>query len=246
MSADEFAALLAFATAMSFTPGPNTLLSTALAANHGLARAWRFILAVPAGWTLMMLACGLGLGALLMAAPWLRLGVQGLGVAYLAWLAWRLVRTRELAPVADGAPAVGFWQGVALQFVNVKAWMLALALAAGWVATSAGRATENPGERLAIVCGVMVVFALTSNTAYALAGSLLRPVLGAGSRLLWFNRAMAALLVATAVWMLAMPALAMPLRLAGSVSSTGDTAFLGDALAPPPRLMGRVLTEERA
>jgi threonine/homoserine/homoserine lactone efflux protein len=238
MSSDEFAALLAFATAMSFTPGPNTLLSTALAANHGLARAWRFILAVPAGWTLMMLACGLGLGALLMAVPWLRLGVQAVGLAYLVWLAWKLARTRELAPVADGTSTVGFWQGVLLQFVNVKAWMLALALAAGWVATSAGRATGNPGERLAIVCGVMVVFALTSNTAYALAGSLLRRVLGTSSRLLWFNRAMAALLVATAVWMLAIPAHGASFRFAGPLSSASATASL--------RLAGQLLMVDRA
>jgi len=221
MSTDEFAALLAFATAMSFTPGPNTLLSTALAANHGLARAWRFIVAVPAGWTLMMLACGLGLGALLMAWPWLRAGVQGLGVAYLVWLAWKLARTRELAPAAAGTATVGFWQGVALQFLNIKAWMLALALAAGWVATSAGRATTNPGQRLAIVCGVMVVFALTSNTAYALAGSLLRRVLGSGPRLLWFNRAMAALLIATAAGMLTMPAQAAGPSAPGRVAKAG-------------------------
>ena len=206
MTADEFAALLAFATAMSFTPGPNTLLSTALAANFGLRRAWRFIVAVPAGWTLMMVASALGVGALLMALPWLRLAVQALGVAYLVWLAWKLAHARELAPAADGRATVGFWQGVALQFVNVKAWMLALALAAGWVATSAGRATANPGERLAIVCGVMVVFALSSNTLYALGGSLLRHSLARGARLVWFNRAMALLLVATAAWMLALPA----------------------------------------
>lgn len=47
MSAAELAALLAFATAMSFTPGPNTALSTALAANLGLKRTLRFIAAVP-------------------------------------------------------------------------------------------------------------------------------------------------------------------------------------------------------
>lgn len=36
MSATELAALLMFCTAMTFSPGPNTTLSTALAANHGL------------------------------------------------------------------------------------------------------------------------------------------------------------------------------------------------------------------
>ncbi len=201
MTAEEFATLLTFATAMSFTPGPNTMLATALAANFGMRRAWRFIVAVPTGWTLMMIACGLGLGALVFALPWLRGGVKAIGVAYLVWLAWKLANTRALAPTAAARMQVGFWQGVALQFVNIKAWMLALALAAGWVATSAGQASSNPGERLAIVCAVMAVFALSSNAAYALAGSLLRRWLAENNRLLWFNRGMALLLLATAVWM---------------------------------------------
>ena len=201
MTAEEFATLLTFATAMSFTPGPNTMLATALAANFGMRRAWRFIVAVPTGWTLMMIACGLGLGALVFALPWLRGGVKAIGVAYLVWLAWKLANTRALAPTAAARMQVGFWQGVALQFVNIKAWMLALALAAGWVATSAGQVSSNPGERLAIVCAVMAVFALSSNAAYALAGSLLRRWLAENDRLLWFNRGMALLLLATAVWM---------------------------------------------
>jgi threonine/homoserine/homoserine lactone efflux protein len=201
MTAEEFATLLTFATAMSFSPGPNTMLATALAANFGMRRAWRFIVAVPAGWTVMMVACGLGLGALVLALPWLRGAVQAIGVAYLVWLAWKLANTRALAPAAAARMQVGFWQGVALQFVNIKAWMLALALAAGWVATSAGRVAGNPGERLAIVCAVMALFALSSNALYALAGSLLRRWLAVGSRLLWFNRAMALLLLLTAVWM---------------------------------------------
>ena len=47
MPATELAALLAYATAMAFTPGPNTTLSAAMGANHGLAHAMPFVLAVP-------------------------------------------------------------------------------------------------------------------------------------------------------------------------------------------------------
>ncbi len=89
MSPSELATLLVFCTAMSFSPGPNTTLSTALAANHGLRRALRFCLAVPTGWTLLMLASGLGLGALVLGVPVLRWGVKAAGVAYMLWLAWR-------------------------------------------------------------------------------------------------------------------------------------------------------------
>lgn len=202
MSAAELTALLLFCTAMSFSPGPNTTLSTALAANLGLRRALRFCLAVPTGWTLLMLACGLGLGAVITTVPALRWGVTVLGVAYMLWLAFKLARASQMSQVDASRLQVGFWQGVGLQFLNIKAWMLALTLSAGWVVNAAGQPAANPGERLAIVCAVMVGFAFSSNFVYALVGSLLRQWLAQGRRLLWFNRALALVLVVTATWML--------------------------------------------
>jgi threonine/homoserine/homoserine lactone efflux protein len=202
MSAPELTALLLFCTAMSFSPGPNTTLSTALAANLGLKRALKFCLAVPAGWTLLMLASGLGMGALITGVPALRWAVTLLGVAYMFWLAWKLSRAGQLTEVNSDRLNVTFWQGVGLQFVNIKAWMLALTLSAGWVVNAAGQPSTNPGERLAIICLVMMVFAFTSNFVYALVGSLLRQWLSQGARLLWFNRLLALVLVVTALWML--------------------------------------------
>lgn len=202
MSVPELTALLLFCTAMSFSPGPNTTLSTALAANLGLRRALRFCLAVPAGWTLLMLASGLGMGALITGVPALRWAVTLLGVAYMFWLAFKLSRAGQLTAVDNARLNVTFWQGVGLQFVNIKAWMLALTLSAGWVVNAAGQPSTNPGERLAIVCVVMMLFAFSSNFAYALIGSLLRQWLAQGARLLWFNRTLALVLVATALWML--------------------------------------------
>ena len=123
-------------------------------------------------------------------------------MAYMLWLAWKLARADRLAQVDERRLRVTFWQGVGLQFLNIKAWMLALTLTAGWVVNAAGQPAANPGERLAIICAVMVGFAFTSNFTYALVGSLLRQWLAQGRRLLWFNRALAAVLVATALWML--------------------------------------------
>ncbi|MDM7944080.1 MAG: LysE family translocator [Hydrogenophaga sp.] len=201
MTTAELTALLLFCTAMSFSPGPNTTLSTALAANLGLRRALRFCLAVPAGWTLLMLVSGLGLGALVLGVPALSWGVKLLGVGYMVWLAWQLAGASTLSEVAASRLDVSFLQGVGLQFLNIKAWMLALTLTAGWVVNANGEPATNPGERLAIICVVMVFFAFTSNFTYALAGALLRHWLAQGRRLVWFNRVLAAVLVATAVWM---------------------------------------------
>ncbi len=196
MNLQEFTALLALATAMSFSPGPNTTLSTALAANGGLPRAMRFVIAVPVGWSLLLLLCAAGVGAAVVAAPSLRWAIKACGVAYLLWLAWKLSGSATLAQADGTRMSVGFKQGVLLQFLNIKAWLLALTLVAGWIAGHA-----DALQRLAIVAPVMLVYAFASNFTYALAGALLRNWLARGRRLLWFNRAMAAVLVLTAAWM---------------------------------------------
>ncbi len=201
MNWQEFTALLVLATAMSFSPGPNTTLATALAANHGLRRAMPFVCAVPVGWGVLLSLCALGLGALLLAVPLLGLAIKWIGVLYLFWLASKIARSRQLSEADAERMNIGFWQGAALQFVNIKAWMLALAIVSGWIA---GR--SDPGLRFAVVLPVMLAYAFASNLSYALAGSLLRQWLsgpaGSGRRLVWFNRFMAAVLVATAIWML--------------------------------------------
>ena len=196
MTSAEFTALLVLATATSFTPGPNTTLSTAMAANGGLRSAMRFVCAVPVGWAMLLGLCALGVGSLVQAWPLLRGAIVLGGMAYLLWLARRLWRAGEWACAQAGAPAVGFVQGVMLQFLNIKAWMLALSITAGWIAGQADAA-----DRFIQVLPVMVTYAFASNFAYALLGSLLRQWLSQGRRLLVFNRILATALVATAVWM---------------------------------------------
>ncbi len=195
MSGAEWGALIAFATAMAFTPGPNTTLSAALAANRGLGAALPFVVAVPVGWGLLLAACVWGLGAALEAAPAARGAVKWLGLAYMLWLAWRLSRSERLGQ-ADGGLRVGFLQGVVLQFVNIKAWMNALLISAGWI-------TVGPDwpNRLLAVLPLMMAYGLASNLTYALVGSVLRGWLAQGQRLRTFNRVLALVLVATAAWM---------------------------------------------
>lgn len=196
MSAQELLALIVFSTAIAFTPGPNTTLSAALAANGGMRQALRFILAVPVGWGLLLLASVAGLGTLVQAAPVLRGLIKAAGLAYMLWLAWKLARTDRLVGAAGQRLTVGFVQGVLLQFLNIKAWMNALMISAGWVTVA-----EPIGPRVAVVLPLMMAYGLASNFTYALIGSALRHWLAQGRRLLAFNRVLAAVLVATAAWL---------------------------------------------
>jgi threonine/homoserine/homoserine lactone efflux protein len=197
MTWTEFSALLALGFAMSFSPGPNTTLSTALAANGGLRRAMRFVCAVPLGWGFLVSLCAFGLGGLILAMPALVWLVKGVGVAYLLWLAFKLAQSGALAQADESRLNVTFFQGAALQLVNIKAWMFALSVVAGWLV---GKADFWP--RLAVLLPTLMAFAFFSNLAYAIMGASLRGWLAQGSRLLWFNRFMAGVLVLTAIWML--------------------------------------------
>ena len=196
LTAPELAALLVFATAMAFTPGPNTTLAAALAANHGLRRTMRFVLGVPVGWGLLLTACALGLGAVLQAQPALRGLLKWGGLAYMLWLAWKLAQASTVSNADPARFDVGFSKGVALQFLNIKAWMSALLVTAGWVTVA-----DPLWPRLAFVLPIMMAYGLASNFTYALIGSALRGWLAQGTRLQWFNRVLAAVLVATAAWM---------------------------------------------
>jgi threonine/homoserine/homoserine lactone efflux protein len=205
MSSEELLALIALATVGTFTPGPNTALSATLAANHGMRRALPFVCAVPAGWGVLLVLNAAGLGVMVLSYPPLRWGLLAAGVLYLLWLAWKLASTQRLSEAALG-PVVGFKQGVMLQFINIKAWFLALSVVSGWVIGH-----EDTVARLLETLPIFMFFGLTSNLTYAWIGASLRHWLrgpnDTAQRLQWFNRFMALALLGTVVWMVRSAAL---------------------------------------
>ena len=199
MNSTELFALIALATVGTFTPGPNNTLSATLAANYGLRRALPFVCAVPVGWSVLLVLNSAGLGIMVLSFPPLRWGLLTAGVLYLLWLAWKLASTRSLNDATQG-PIVGFKQGVLLQFINLKAWFLAMSVASGWVIGH-----DDLYARLAEALPVFMFFGFSSNLTYAWLGAGLRHWLqgpdGTAKRLQWFNRVMALALLVTIVWM---------------------------------------------
>ena len=69
-----------------------------------------------------------GLGNLVLAIPALRWVILLSGTLYLLWMAHKLWRTRELAEADESRLNIGFVQGVAIQLLNIKAWMFKTSL----------------------------------------------------------------------------------------------------------------------
>lgn len=194
LSAAQFAALLSLMTVGAFTPGPNTTIAAVTGANFGLRATLPHCIGVAFGFASILALCAAGVGALVLASPMLAMLVHAAGVLYLLWLALKLARSTVLSDKQVLRP-LSVWQSAALQYANIKAWMLALATAASYMAGA-----ESPLHRALLVCALFGGFGFVSNGVYGVIGASLRQWLQVGHRIRWFNRGMGLALALTALW----------------------------------------------
>ncbi|MFN3955378.1 MAG: LysE family translocator [Pararhodobacter sp.] len=190
MPPDLLAALAAFAFVSSITPGPNNLMLLASGVNFGFRRTIPHMLGIGIGFTVMVALVGVGLAGLFTAWPPARLALQVISVVYLLWLAWKIAHAAPPQASGAGGKPLSFLQAAAFQWVNPKAWSMAL----GAVALYA------PGQELSAVLWVAGVFGLINLpcvSSWTILGLTLRRALQDQRRLRAFNWTMAALLVAS-------------------------------------------------
>ncbi len=188
-----FALLLAFAGyafVTSITPGPSNTLLLASGAQHGLKLILPLLLGFNLGFAALVLAVGLGLGTVFVAFPLLHEFLRYGGVAYLLYLAWKIVSSGASSDSAEQKP-VTFLQAVAFQWVNPKAWIVAI----GAMATYAP--SDGFFRNVLIVTAVFALVNAPCIVTWAAFGASLRRFLRASANLRAFNIVMALLLVAS-------------------------------------------------
>ncbi|MBB3607510.1 LysE family translocator [Rhizobium sp. BK602] len=189
MALDTFLALLLFAFTTSITPGPNNMMLFASGVNFGFRRTIPHMLGIGVGFLSLLLGVGLGLGALLHTVPLLYTVLKFAGGAYLVWIAWKIATSRSISERESGAQPMSFMSAAVFQWVNPKAWVMAVTAMATYT---------NPQLYLISVLLVGFAFAavnVPSVSTWAGFGSALRDWLSDPVRLKWFNITMAVLLV---------------------------------------------------
>ncbi|QRG05850.1 LysE family transporter [Xanthobacter dioxanivorans] len=151
---DQLLPLLLFSIVASVTPGPNNLISAASGARFGFWRTLPQMAGVAAGFPLLVIAIGLGLGRLFVAVPALHLVLKLAGAAYLLYLAYGLLRADAPDAPAASESAPSFLGSAAFQWVNPKAWTIALSVIPAFV--------RPEGDVLPQVLLVALVFLLTA------------------------------------------------------------------------------------
>ena len=190
MTYDLFLALALFAFVSSITPGPNNLMLMASGANFGFRRTIPHMLGVALGFVFMVLMVGVGLVQVFDAYPVSYTVLKAGSVAYLLWLAWKIAHAGPIKAGDEQGSPMSFLQAAAFQWVNPKAWAMALTAISAY----------TPDQTLTAIVLVGLVFGainLPSVSSWTVLGQQMARLLTNPRRLRVFNWTMALLLVAS-------------------------------------------------
>jgi threonine/homoserine/homoserine lactone efflux protein len=188
MTTELLLALLGFAFVTSVTPGPNNMMLLASGVNFGFRRTVPHMLGISVGHSVMVFLVGLGLAGVFKAWPPSLTALKLASVGYMLWLAWKIAHAGAPGEGRAAAQPMSFMQAAAFQWVNPKAWAMALGAVSAYVA-------EPSVWAYAAVALVFSMVNLPSVSIWAGAGQGLRKWLAAPRRLRVFNWTMAGLLV---------------------------------------------------
>lgn len=192
MTAELIVTFIGYAFVTSITPGPNNTMLLASGLNFGFWSSMPHILGITLGFCVMVLAVGLGLGAVFHSVPVLHSVLRYVGAAYLLYLAWKIAHSDAPSDgSAGGGRPFSFVQAAAFQWVNPKAWIMAT----GAIATYVPEVDYAVNMML-----LTLLFALVNGpcvAVWAAAGTSLRRFLMNPAKRQAFNIAMAVLLAAS-------------------------------------------------
>ena len=192
METELLYAFVAFAFVSSVTPGPNNLMLMASGANFGFRRTIPHMLGIGIGFTLMIVLVGVGLIQIFDRWPVTYTIMKVLSVAYLGWLAWKIAHAAAPDKADAEARPITFLQAALFQWVNPKAWAMALTAISAYA----------PGRDIWAVGLVALIFGiinLPSVSVWTVLGQQLRRILKSPTHLRAFNWTMAALLILSLV-----------------------------------------------
>lgn len=127
--------MLAFAAAVFFliiSPGPGVLSTAGVGAAYGYRNGLAYVAGLFAGSNLVAMLVISGIAATALALPWLRTTLLIASLGYLLWLAWRIASAGAQIGFIEARTPLGFWNGLALQPINPKAYVVNTTLFTGF------------------------------------------------------------------------------------------------------------------
>ena len=190
---DILVALAGFSLVSSITPGPNNLMLLSSGARFGFVRTLPHLMGVTIGFTVMVILVGAGIAGIFQAVPQLHEVLKIVSVVYVLYLAWKIATgpTRFDGSPRDSARPMSFLQAALFQWVNPKAWSMAVTAVTGYAPS------HNPLLALAATAVLFGAINLPCVGLWTVLGTQLRSVLSTPTRFRVFNVTAALLLAGT-------------------------------------------------
>ncbi|WP_258740420.1 LysE family translocator [Ancylobacter mangrovi] len=191
----QIVSLFLFALAGALTPGPNNMISAGSGAAFGFRRTLPQIWGVSIGFTIMVIAVGMGLGSLFTAVPYLHEILKIAGSLYLLFLAWKIANAAGPAGGTAIEKPMTMLQSALFQWVNPKAWTIALSIIPAFTTIGA----ESIFVQVLVIAVVSGIVTFPCLCVWAGFGSLLAHLLTDPRQRRIVNYLMAALVAASVV-----------------------------------------------
>ncbi|ASL65046.1 MULTISPECIES: LysE family transporter [Bacillus] len=183
---------LLFVFISSFTPGPNNFLAMTYANQHGLKQSMKFCFGVSFGFFILTSLCSFFNVVLLNILPIIEFPLKILGVAYMLYLAIKILTSKSSTNPGEKDNKNLFTVGISLQFVNPKGILFGLTVVSTFIIPY-----YNSYSSFILFSLFLGVVGLMSTFSWSLFGSIFQKLLVKHNQL--FNIIMAVLLVFSAV-----------------------------------------------
>lgn len=114
------------------TPGPGVLSVAGVGSAFGYRPGFRYMTGLFIGTNLVALCVITGLAAIVLAEPLIRTILLWASIAYLLYLAFRIATSGSEISIAPAIKQPGIVDGIALQFLNPKAYVVNTTLFTGF------------------------------------------------------------------------------------------------------------------
>ena len=191
-----FSALATFYFTMFFTPGPNNAMLTASGMKFGFVRTLPHLIGIPLGHILQIGLTCFGLANIFLLYPQVQFYMKILCFLYLLYLSWKMIGSFSLVQKESGRP-LKFYEASLFQFINPKAWSIAITVASGFFPTE-----ENIIIGVSFVTITAAIICFPTISLWALFGSGLRKFVNEQKTKKKIEYILAVLLVLTGLFIL--------------------------------------------
>ncbi len=185
--------IVTFTLSTVLTPGPNNIMLLSSGLTFGYRRTIPHIFGIVLGFPFMVIVVGLGMGAIFEQFPFLFTVLKIVGIIYLFWMAYKIATNKSVYNIDDNSnnsKPFSFLQAAIFQWVNPKAWIMAITSISVFVTSE-----QYHFQEVFIVSFIYFLSGIISTNSWALGGVILKRFITNEHYVHIFNITMALLLV---------------------------------------------------